>query len=207
MSFLDLNGLEHYHNNLVIPKSKLDAEVKRKLFSQTNTYGTDMNDYVTDGRYVLQGTITNAPWSNSYWILVVQETSLAWRMQIATSGGYVYYRFKANSSGTWSDWNYFIGTSTKSCTIGAAQGTLSFRVCGALCHVEIANKLSAGTYTDSDALWTLMPRPTNTVHFLLFAGDDVVLAKILTNGKIVFNNSTTLSADKWLIGSFVYPVN
>ena len=207
MSFLDLNGLEHYHSNLVIPKGKLALEVKRKLFSQTNTYGTNMNDYVTDGRYSLVGTITNAPFSSGYWMLVVLETEYSWRMQIASNGQYAYYRNKANSSSAWSDWNCFMATSNKSCTVGAAQGTLSYQVRGAMCHVEIANILSAGTYSSSDALWTLSPRPQYTVHFLFFVGDNVTIGKILTDGKIVFNNSITLSSDKWLIGSFVYPVN
>lgn len=91
-------------------------------------------------------------------------------------------------------------TFTKSTT--ALRGNIGVTRKGNVCTITIGNQITtAGTYTQ---LGTISPKPAMTTHFLVALDSALRIMRIQSDGTVVFNNATAVSANAWLIGSCTY---
>lgn len=91
-------------------------------------------------------------------------------------------------------------TFTKSTT--ALSGNIGVTRKGNVCTITIGNQITtAGTYTQ---LGTISPKPAMTTHFLVALDGALRIMRVQSDGTVVFNNATAVSANAWLIGSCTY---
>ncbi len=74
---------------------------------------------------------------------------------------------------------------------------------GKMVTINFAVQFPAGTYANTDVLWTLSPAPISTVRVLLTTGT-LDLMNVTTDGAVKFNSNKTFNNTTWVIGSFSY---
>lgn len=74
---------------------------------------------------------------------------------------------------------------------------------GKVVTVNFASQFPAGTYANTDTIWTLTPKPVDTVRVLLTVGT-LDLMNVTTDGNVRFNSTKTFNTATWVIGSFTY---
>lgn len=71
-------------------------------------------------------------------------------------------------------------------------------------QVVFGFQIPAGTYTSSDILWNIAPKPVATARALIALGGGFSTVNISASGEIKFNGTQTLSAATWFVGQIMY---
>lgn len=167
----------------------------------------DLNDATEFGSYQLStsNTYTNAPEDVTSGMLhVFRRDSAGYVTQVFVNATRVYARLYTTS---WGSWMPIFQNAAATVTAGKiTTGWTAWRrgVTGIISFNSTL--LAAGTYTNTDVLLTVSPPPAGTVRALLDLGGSPTVCKITNDGKVTFNNSVTLSAQKYLLGEIVYPI-
>lgn len=74
---------------------------------------------------------------------------------------------------------------------------------GKVVTVNFAVQFPAGSYANTDVIWTLSPKPVGTVRVLLTTGT-LDLMNFTTDGNVKFNSNKTFNSATWVIGNFTY---
>lgn len=75
---------------------------------------------------------------------------------------------------------------------------------GNVVQVIFGIQLPARTYTNTDIMWNISPKPLTTSRASIALGSTFPTINISANGEIKFNGTQTLSGITWFIGQIMY---
>lgn len=194
-----------YDSNLSV-KGKID-EVNEARY-QIKSYNTSIpvdnmygNDY--SGVYWIGKTNWSDMPSGSYGYLEVVGNLQKFYPYALNGRADVYIRMYINT--TWNAWKRTSSLSDASIT---RQSGVSSNVPipqitrrGNVVIIHFAQQFPAGTYYE---LYNVSPLPTGAQHAIVMIGDRQDLIAILSDGKLRFNKTQTISTTTYIIGQLVY---